>query len=107
MTKDDPAIVYVYEQEGKPVGVFSFLKQVSWYLDFFYIDVSTIGNGYGRKMWHEMIACAKKENISSFLIESDPNAEPFYKKMGAHRIGETPSSVFANRMLPLLKVDVN
>jgi hypothetical protein len=35
-----------------------------------------------------------------------PNAEGFYRKMGAERVGETPSGSIPGRMLPLMQVRV-
>ena len=40
------------------------------------------------------------------MIDSDPNVKGYYLKMGAKLIGETPSTVFKGRLLPLLKYDV-
>jgi hypothetical protein len=36
------------------------------------------------------------------FIASDPFAEPFYRAMGAERIGETPSDAIPGRLIPLL-----
>lgn len=38
------------------------------------------------------------------LIEAEPNAEAFYRAMGAERVGERESSVQRGRFLPLLKI---
>jgi len=38
------------------------------------------------------------------MIDADPNAEGFYLKMGAERVGESPSGSIPGRMLPLLQV---
>ncbi|GAB6464822.1 hypothetical protein bcgnr5373_44630 [Bacillus cereus] len=56
-----------------------------------------------------MEVCNRKANelgLKSFTIDSDPNAKGYYLKMGAQLIGETPSTVFKDRLLPLLKYDV-
>lgn len=37
------------------------------------------------------------------MIDADPNAEPFYRAMGAVRIGATPSGSIPGRELPLLE----
>jgi hypothetical protein len=39
-------------------------------------------------------------------IAAEPNAEGFYRKMGAQSIGETPSASIPGRMLPLLRVRI-
>ncbi|UJA81554.1 GNAT family N-acetyltransferase, partial [Bacillus cereus] len=49
---------------------------------------------------------ANELGLKSFMIDSDPNAKGYYLKMGAKLIGETPSTVFKDRLLPLLKYDV-
>ena len=53
--------------------------------------------------------CNRKANelgLKSFTIDSDPNAKGYYLKMARQLIGETPSTVFKDRLLPLLKYDV-
>ncbi len=42
---------------------------------------------------------------ATLRIASDPNAEGFYLKMGARRVGETPSQP-EGRALPLLLLEV-
>ena len=44
---------------------------------------------------------SKGTRNKSFTIDSDPNAKGYYLKMGAQLIGETPSTVFKGRLLPL------
>jgi hypothetical protein len=39
-------------------------------------------------------------------IDAEPNAEGFYRKTGAQRIGETPSGSIPGRTLPLMRVRV-
>ena len=40
-------------------------------------------------------------------IESDPNAEGFYKRMGATRVGEVAAEIEGEkRVLPLLRFDL-
>ena len=44
--------------------------------------------------------------LSEVEIVSDPNAEGFYRKMGAYRVGETISEIDGQpRILPRLAVD--
>lgn len=46
---------------------------------------------------------ARALGLSSLLIDADPNAEGFYLRMGAERVGEVPSGSISGRMLPLLR----
>ncbi|PFZ89491.1 GNAT family N-acetyltransferase [Bacillus wiedmannii] len=97
--------VYVLENDNTKIGFFSFLRNENA-LDFLYIQPRYKGAGYGKILWEYVLEKANELGIKSFTIDSDPNAKGFYWKMGAKLIGETPSTVFKDRLLPLLKYDV-
>ena len=65
-----------------------------------------IGTGLGRVMWHDAMAAAAAAGFEYLEISAEPDAEGFYRKMGAERIGETPSGSIPGRMLPLMRVKV-
>jgi hypothetical protein len=49
---------------------------------------------------------AAGQSVDAVEILSDPNAAGFYRKMGAHQIGETTSEIAGQpRTLPRLTVD--
>ncbi|PGO32693.1 GNAT family N-acetyltransferase [Bacillus cereus] len=97
--------VYVLENDNTRIGFFSFLRDDNA-LDFLYMHPIYKGKGYGKILWEFVIEQANELGIKSFTIDSDPNAKEFYLKMGAKLIGEIPSTVFKDRLLPLLKYDV-
>ncbi|ARI77153.1 GNAT family N-acetyltransferase [Halobacillus mangrovi] len=94
---------FVLESNNEIHGFYSILL-VKHRLDHFFISPKSIGQGYGRKLWQHMVEICTMWNFSSLTIESDPHAEGFYYKMGANWIGETESTVFPSRNLPLLEV---
>ena len=98
--------VYILEENQEMIGFFSFQRTGEDCLDFLYLHPTYKGKGYGRILWESVVQKAGELNIKSFTIDSDPNAKGYYLKMGAKLIGETPSTVFKNRMLPLLRYDV-
>ncbi|MEN1937475.1 GNAT family N-acetyltransferase [Paenibacillus sp. 102] len=98
--------VYVLENEGIKIGFFSFLRKQEDALDFLYLHPNYKGKGYGKLLWQSVVEKAAELGIKSFTIDSDPNAKGYYIKMGAKLIGETPSTVFKGRVLPLLQYDV-
>lgn len=98
--------VYVLENEGVKIGFFSFLRKEEDALDFLYLHPNYKGKGYGKVLWEGVVEKAAQLGIKRFTIDSDPNAKGYYMKMGAKLIGETPSTVFNNRTLPLLQYDV-
>jgi len=57
--------------------------------------------GIGAALFEHAVETARAEGASELRIASDPNAEGFYVKMGAERVGEIPSRP-PGRTLPLL-----
>lgn len=49
---------------------------------------------------------ARRLGFTRLTIDADPNAEPFYRAMGAVRIGAVPSGSVPGRELPLLEVSL-
>jgi GNAT superfamily N-acetyltransferase len=71
-----------------------------------WVRPNEIGTGIGRLMWEDALAAAAAAGFDQLEIAAEPNAEGFYRKMGAERIGETPSGSIPGRMLPLMRVKV-
>jgi len=103
----DAVPVFLLEVEGMMAG---FYALENWNdqadLTFFFIEPSFIRQGWGRVLWEHAIQSAARMGYSSLRIESDPNAEAFYVKMGARRSGDVPSPVMTGRRLPLLQYDL-
>lgn len=98
--------VYVLESEGIKIGFFSFQRKEEDALDFLYLHPNYKGKGYGKLLWQSVVEKAVELGMKCFTIDSDPNAKGYYMKMGAKLIGEAPSTVFKDRLLPLLRYDV-
>jgi GNAT superfamily N-acetyltransferase len=93
----DGLVVGFYCVDGEPpVGEFSHM----------WVRPSEIGTGLGRVLWQDAMAAAATAGFEYLEIEAEPNAEGFYRKMGAERTGETPSGSIPGRMLPLMRVSV-
>lgn len=75
-------------------------------LDMLFVDPSAIGSGLGRRLYAEGLATARRLGMRSLAIDADPNAEPFYRAMGARVVGTVPSVSVADRVLPLMEADV-
>jgi GNAT superfamily N-acetyltransferase len=97
--------VYVLEVEGKPEGFCSLLPKdtESIELEDLWIELGSIGRGYGRRLWNHAAGVARGLGFVRMVLVADPNAEPFYVRMGAQRIGLLPSPVRAGRLLPILE----
>ena len=79
-------IVRVAERDGAVVG-FAAVGLEPAELEMLFVDPAAIGTGLGRAL----------------LIESDPDAEPFYRAHGAEPAG-TRTSSSTGRELPLLRI---
>ncbi|WP_017728458.1 GNAT family N-acetyltransferase [Halalkalibacterium ligniniphilum] len=97
--------VYLMEKDNKIVAFYNF-EVKNKKLEALFIDPDYIGKGIGKLLWLDLLGKAKELNIKEFTLDSEPNAEGFYLKMGANKIGYTSSTVFPNRNLPLMKVKV-
>lgn len=67
-----------------------------------WVDPAWIGTGLGRRLWQHAIEAARGIGFAQLRIESDPNAEGFYRAMGAHPAGVTSSGSIPGRTLPVL-----
>lgn len=107
LTADDVARRYlvVADLDGDVAGFYSLDGEPpAGVLGNLWLRPDRIGTGLGRLLWHDATAAAAAAGFTHLDIESDPHAEGFYLRMGARRVGETPSRSVAGRTLPLLRV---
>lgn len=99
--------VYVAEDEGSLLGFYALIiRKDKAELDHLWVAPEYLGKGVGKELFIHAMQNAAGENVAEVAISSDPNAEGFYRKMGAHRIGETISEIDGQpRVLPRLSVD--
>ncbi len=75
-------------------------------LDHLWVTPSHIGTGVGKELFIHAMQTAAGQSIDAVEILSDPNAAGFYRKMGAHQIGEAVSEIDGQpRTLPRLTID--
>jgi GNAT superfamily N-acetyltransferase len=76
-------------------------------LEHLWVLPEFIGTGVGRALFDHAVRRAAASGAEVLGIESDPNAEGFYLRMGARRVGEVSYPMDGQRRtLPLLAVDV-
>jgi GNAT superfamily N-acetyltransferase len=76
-------------------------------LEHLWVLPEFIGTGVGRALFDHAVSRAAASGAEVLGIESDPNAEGFYLRMGARRVGEVSHAMDGQRRrLPLLAVDV-
>ena len=76
-------------------------------LEHMWIDPQQMGRGVGRALFEHTIQRATQLGFTELELSADPNAEGFYNRMGAVRIGEVRADMDGEpRVLPRMKIDL-
>ncbi len=95
-------IILVKEEDSVVVG-FAFVKpekESSGSLEALFIQPNYMNRGFGTELLTAAKLIAKSRGYEKLVIDSDPHAAGFYKKMGAVKTGEVPSTSIEGRLLP-------
>jgi len=98
-------VAYAAIENGRAVGFYVLTTEADGiHLDHLWVLPSAMRRGIGRALLEHAAAEARNLGFDSIKIEADPNAEEFYKRRGAIRIGANVSHVEGEeRVLPLLE----
>ena len=100
-------LVFVLEAQGQILGFYSLEgRDGEVELENLFVEPAMIGRGCGKRLFQHAVEMARQLGFQYMLVESDPNAEPFYQAMGAARIGERASPLRADRRLPLMRLSL-
>jgi predicted N-acetyltransferase YhbS len=68
-----------------------------------------MGSGIGRALFERSKRRAAERGASVLELSADPNAEGFYARLGAQRIGEIPAGMNGeeNRVLPRMRINLD
>ena len=95
---------YVAEADGRTAGFYGLsLAGGGASLDYLFVDPQQLRRGLGEALWRHALGVARSLGAGALLIEADPNAEAFYRRMGAQRVGAVASGSIPGRELPLLR----
>jgi len=73
-------------------------------LEHMWIRPAHMGNGVGRALFNKIVERAMAFDAKTVELSADPNAEGFYQRMGATRIGEVRSEIEGQpRVLPRMR----
>lgn len=75
-------------------------------LDKLFVDPPAIGTGVGALLLAHAVKVARQRGARRMTILADPNAAPFYEKMGARFLRMAPSDAIPGRELPLYDIDL-
>jgi len=74
-------------------------------LEHLWIRPSQMGHGVGRALFTHALDRGRAQRCQALEIVSDPNAQGFYERMGARKIGDDLTEVAGEpRQLPILEI---
>ncbi len=100
--------VYAAFAGGEPIGFYALSGTGhGWELEHLWVSPAWIGSGVGRLLFEHAMDRATSRRAKHVEIEADPNAEGFYLRMGARRVGENVYEIEGQRRaLPRMVVEL-
>ena len=100
--------VYLFAGDDQVLGFYGLvIVNEKAELEHLWVAPQHIGRGVGKELFIHAMQRAADRDISEVEISADPNAEGFYKKMGAYRIGEVRADMDDKpRTVPRLSINV-
>jgi GNAT superfamily N-acetyltransferase len=100
-------VVVAFDAAGRTIGVAAVVPEGETAdLDVLFVDPPAIGSGAGRALFEAAAALARSLGALRMTILADPNAAPFYERMGARFVRNAPSDAIPDRTLPLYEYDL-
>jgi len=101
-------VAYSASEDGRAVGFYLLTTESDGlHLDHLWIAPQAMGRGIGRALFAHAVEKTRGLGHRTLRIEADPNAEGFYARMGARRVGEIVTEIEGQRReLPLLLYDL-
>ena len=92
--------------ENTVIGYYSYiLEKSSVKLDNLFVLPEYIGKGFGKYLVNDFLTRMRNQKIKKIILDSDPNAEEFYLKIGFKKIGQFETSI-KNRFMPIMEMNL-
>jgi ribosomal protein S18 acetylase RimI-like enzyme len=86
--------VFVAVIDDEVAGFYSLTPgEASWELDNLWVLPKFMNRGIGRTLLSHALEAASNRGAAEITVDSDPNAELFYRACGAVRRGEVPAPI--------------
>lgn len=101
--------VAVAERDGRIAGFVHLRPESDDTLELvsLFIDIWAIRQGIGQRLWDYSLDHAREQGYHAVTLESDPNAEAFYRKQGAVETGKRESDLMPGRVLTLMTITLD
>jgi ribosomal protein S18 acetylase RimI-like enzyme len=99
--------VYNLIIEDEIIGYYSFFHESenTIKLDNLFVLPEFIGKGFGKILMNDFISRLKFNDVKKIVLNSEPNAEEFYKKFGFVKVGQIETSI-KDRFLPVMELGI-
>lgn len=99
---------WVFVQNDRCIAYYSLRPDGGFlWLDNLWVLPEFIGKGIGKELFQHALEKSRASGVSILRIESEPNAQGFYEKMGAWKIGEHHTEVAGqSRALPVMEINL-
>lgn len=104
----DPVYCAEDVDSGGIVGVSHFYRQSEEevYFDHLFVEPAAMGQGVGAQLWQHAVRQSAAQGARVVVFGADPNARPFYERMGAVVVGWNMSSIVPGRRTPRMRYDL-
>jgi GNAT superfamily N-acetyltransferase len=100
-------VLVATDEAGRTIGTVSVAEDDEGpELALMFVDPPAIGSGAGRVLFEAAVRLARRLGYRRMAILADPNAAPFYERMGARFVRNAPSDAIPGRTLPLYEYDL-
>ena len=97
----------IAESDGRLLGVAQIaLNGKIAELSSLFVEPAQLGCGAGRQLFDWAKRTARGAGAAQLVIEADPYAAGFYRRMGAIDAATVPSGSIPGRMIPLLRLSL-
>ena len=102
-------LFHVCELDHELVGFYALeiLSEIEAELEDLFVKPDLIRKGIGKLLVDHVRSEAELLGIHTITIQSDPNADAFFKSIGARFSGYRESSSIPGRLLPVFKLEIN
>lgn len=103
----DANAVYKLTLKNKLAGYYSFLfeDEKTVKLDNLFVLPEYIGKGLGKILMRHFLLEMDKTSVNKIILNSEPNAELFYAKLGFVKTGQIETSI-KDRFLPIMELNI-
>ncbi|MDH3716212.1 MAG: GNAT family N-acetyltransferase [Gammaproteobacteria bacterium] len=100
---------FVLQRETRVVGFYALRRRSTEQaeLQALFVEPQFIGTGCGRELIEHAKTTATTLGFRELIIQSDPNAVPFYIAAGGVQTGTRESGSIPGRLLPLFRISLS